>query len=154
MTENKKSIWFGNYSLEDLRAPSRSPGQPYMDTILGIELIEIGPDYLKAKMPVSERVRQPMGIVHGGANCVLAESIGSIASWMCIDHERFAALGLEINANHLRPVRDGAIVAICRPIHKGRTTHVWDIRLHEEATGKLSCISRLTVQIVERSLFV
>lgn len=84
-----------------------------MDTILGIEVIEIGPDYLKAKMPVSERVRQPMGIV-----------------------------------------RDGAIIAVCRPIHKGRTTHVWDIRLHEEATGKLSCISRLTVQIVERSVLV
>ena len=154
MAEPTKSIWFKEYRLEDLKASSRSPGQASsdnMDSLLGIEVVEVGPDFLKARMPVSDRVRQPLGIVHGGANCVLAESIGSIASWMSIDHEKFVALGLEINANHLRPVRDGAVVAVCRPIHQGRTTHVWDIRLHDEATGKLSCISRLTVQIVAKS---
>jgi len=160
MAEPTKSIWFKEYRVEDLKASSRFPGQASMarmhnmdnmDSILGIEVVEVGPDFLKARMPVSERVRQPLGIVHGGANCVLAESIGSIASWMSIDHEKFVALGLEINANHLRPVRDGAVVAVCRPVHKGRTTHVWDIRLYDEATGKLSCISRLTVQIVAKS---
>lgn len=124
-----------------------------MDTNLGIEICEIGPDFLKMRMPVTDRVRQPLGLVHGGANCVLAESAGSIASWLCIDQNTQAALGLEINANHLRSVREGAVIATCRPIHLGRQTHVWDIKITDESSGKLTCVSRLTVQIVDGSIF-
>lgn len=149
MTTSNKRIWFKDYTIAELNQNRHSD----MDAHLGIEICEIGPDVLKMRMPVSDRVRQPLGLVHGGANCVLAESAGSIASWLCIDQAKFVALGLEINANHIRSVKDGAIVATCRPIHLGRTSHVWDIQIHSESTGKLTCVSRLTVQIVERAVF-
>lgn len=140
-------IWFKNYKLQDIK---QIAVQDHMDTHLGIEFIEIGSDFLKLRMPVTERVRQPLGLLHGGANCVLAESAGSIASWLCIDQAKQIALGLEINANHIRSVREGAVIATCQPIHLGRQTHVWDIRITDEASGKLTCVSRLTVQIVDR----
>ena len=149
MNSTAKRIWFKDYQLAELNKPSHS----YMDTNLGIEICEIGPDFLKMRMPVTDRVRQPLGLVHGGANCVLAESAGSIASWLCIDQNTQVALGLEINANHLRSVREGAVIATCRPIHLGRQTHVWDIKITDESSGKLTCVSRLTVQIVDGSIF-
>jgi 1,4-dihydroxy-2-naphthoyl-CoA hydrolase len=115
---------------------------------LGIEFTEAGEDYLVARMPVDGRTHQPFGILHGGASVVLAESLGSTASWLLLDDPTTQrAVGLEINANHLRSVRTGWVTGRCTPIHLGRTTHVWDIRITDEA-DKLVCISRLTVAIV------
>lgn len=116
---------------------------------IGIEFVEITDDSLSAIMPVDERTRQPYGILHGGASVVLAETLGSIASNLIIDSESFVGVGLEVNANHLRPVGSGHVKGVCTPIHIGRTTHVWDIKIYEKH-GKLSCISRLTVAIVPK----
>lgn len=115
---------------------------------LGIEFTEAGEGYLLARMPVDGRTHQPFGILHGGASVVLAESLGSVASWMLLDDPaKQRAVGLEINANHLRSVREGWVYGRCTPIHTGRTTHVWDVRITDEQ-GKLVCISRLTVAII------
>ena len=115
---------------------------------LGIEFTEIGTDYITARMPVDERTHQPFGILHGGASVVLAETLGSIASFLCLpDPEKQHAVGLEINANHLRPVKQGFVYGTVKSIHLGRTTHIWDIRITNEE-NKLVCISRLTVAIV------
>ncbi|WP_426293248.1 hotdog fold thioesterase [Dyadobacter endophyticus] len=115
---------------------------------IGIEFTEIGKDYVSARMPVDQRTHQPFGILHGGASVVLAETLGSIASFLCIsENENKHAVGLEINANHLRPVREGYVYGTVRPIHIGKTTHIWDIRITNEE-NKLVCISRLTVAIV------
>ncbi len=116
---------------------------------LGIEFTEIGEDYLRARMPVDRRTIQPFGILHGGASATLAETVGSVASTALIDLERQRAVGLEINANHLRPVDGGYVCATARPIHIGRRTHVWDIRIEDEA-GRAVCVSRLTMMILER----
>ena len=102
---------------------------------------------LTASMVVDSRTHQPYGLLHGGASVVLAETLGSTASYQCIDNSRFYCVGLEVNANHLRGVRSGRVTAVARPVHLGRTTHVWDIRLTDE-NGKPSCISRLTMAIV------
>ncbi|MFC5409805.1 hotdog fold thioesterase [Larkinella bovis] len=116
---------------------------------LGIELTELGDGYLMARMPVDHRTRQPFGILHGGASVVLAETLGSIASVMQLDDpNRQRAVGLEINANHVRSVREGWVYGKVTPIHVGRTTHIWDIRITDEA-GKLVCICRLTVAVIE-----
>lgn len=115
---------------------------------LGIEFTEVGDGYLVARMPVDGRTHQPFGILHGGASVVLAESLGSTASWMLLDDPaKQRAVGLEINANHLRSVQDGWVYGRCTPIHTGRTTHVWDVRITDDR-GKLVCISRLTVAII------
>lgn len=115
---------------------------------LGIEFTEIGTDYVTARMPVDKRTHQPFGILHGGASVVLAETLGSIASFLCLpDPEKQHAVGLEINANHVRSVKEGFVYGTVRPIHLGRTTHIWDIQITNEA-GKLVCISRLTCAIV------
>lgn len=114
---------------------------------LELKWAEVGTDHLIMSMPVTEKVRQPYGLLHGGISCVLAETIGSIASALVIDPSRFNCVGLEINANHVRAVRDGLVRATCRPLHLGRSTHVWDIRINNE-DNKLVCISRLTVAIV------
>lgn len=116
---------------------------------LGIEFTEVGTDFVTARMPVDSRTHQPFGILHGGASVVLAETLGSIASFLCLkDPEKQHAVGLEINANHLRPVREGYVYGIVKPIHIGRSTHIWDIRITNEE-DKLVCISRLTVAIVD-----
>ncbi len=102
---------------------------------------------LSASMVVDPRTHQPYGLLHGGASVVLAETLGSTASYLCIDNSRFYCVGLEVNANHLRGLRSGRVTAVARAVHLGRTTHVWDIRLSGE-DGKASCISRLTMAIV------
>lgn len=115
---------------------------------LGIEFIEAGEGYLVARMPVDKRTQQPFGILHGGASVVLAETLGSVASWMLLDDpETQRAVGLEINANHIRSVREGWVYGRCTPIHTGRTTQVWDIRITDEQ-DRLVCISRLTIAII------
>ena len=118
--------------------------------VLGVEFTETGDGYLVARMPVDHRTHQPFGILHGGASVVLAESMGSTASYLLLpDPAKQRAVGLEINANHLRSVRSGWVTGRCTAIHIGRTTHVWDIRITDEQ-DKLVCISRLTVAIVEQ----
>lgn len=138
-------IWHGG-NLPDL-ARLTAGGGGSMPGNLGIEFVEAGEDWLRARMPVNERTKQPYGRLHGGASVALAETIGSVAAAMTVDPARFVAVGLEINANHLRPAGDGFVHATARPEARGRTTQVWSIRIEDEA-GKLVCISRFTVAII------
>jgi len=124
-------------------------GNGTMAEHLGIEWTEVGPDFLKARMPVDHRTKQPYGLLHGGASCVLAETIGSVASAMVVDHAKFYCVGLEINANHIRSAKEGVVTGTATPLHLGATTHVWDIRLHDN-NEKLICVSRLTVAVIKR----
>lgn len=116
---------------------------------LGIEWVELGPDFLKARMPVDHRTRQPYGLLHGGASCVLAETIGSVASALVVDHQKWVCVGLEINANHVRSAREGYVTGTGTPLHLGLNTHVWDIRIYDDL-GKLTCVSRLTVAVIPK----
>ncbi|GFE61785.1 hotdog fold thioesterase [Geobacter sp. AOG2] len=133
-------IWKSPATLEEIRERSRNT----LIEHLGIEYLEIGDDYLKARMPVDDRTRQTAGILHGGASAALAETLGSIAAGLCVDRERQRIVGLEINANHIRRVTEGWVTGITRPIHVGKTTQIWEVRIHDER-DKLVCISRLTV---------
>jgi len=140
------AIWFDkSLSVEKLRPI----GINTMAEHLGIEWTEVGNNFIKAKMPVDHRTNQPYGLLHGGASCVLAETIGSVASAMVIDHSKFICVGLEINANHIRGIKSGFVIGTALPLHIGSTTHVWDIKLHDE-NHKLICVSRLTVAIIPR----
>ena len=115
---------------------------------LGIAFTEIGPDYLRGTMPVDARTRQPYGLLHGGASAALAETLGSTAAGMCVG-EGEGVVGIEINANHLRGVREGTVTGTARPLHVGRSTQVWEIRIEDDA-GQLVCISRLTLAVIRR----
>ncbi len=116
---------------------------------LGIEFTEIGEDYLCAKMPVDERTVQVYGILHGGASVTLAETLGSFGSVLCVDSEKYIAVGLEINANHIRSVTEGFVYGRATVIHRGKSTHIWDIKITNEAQ-QLVCISRHTVAILPK----
>ena len=116
--------------------------------VLGIEFTERGDDYLSATMPVDERTRQPAGILNGGASVVLAESLGSSAASMCLDLSKEYCVGLDINANHIRAIRSGTVTGVAKPIHIGRSTHVWEINIVDEKQ-RLVCISRLTMAILQ-----
>lgn len=116
---------------------------------LGIEILELAPERVVATMPVHPATRQPAGLLHGGASVALAETVASIGTWNLIDQENQAVVGLEINANHVRSKRDGLVTAVGTPLHKGRTTMVWDIRITDE-DGKLICVSRCTIAIVNQ----
>ncbi len=122
-----------------------------MSESIGIELTEVGEDYLKGKMPVDSRTVQPYGILHGGASAALAETLGSIAGMLVLDSEKEYCVGMEINANHIRSVRGGYVYGTAKPIHVGRKTQVWEIRIEDEE-GKLVCISRLTLAVISRKL--
>lgn len=139
-------IWFSNYTLDNLKSFRNAN----MTAHLGFEFTEVGPDFLKGRLPVDKRTTQPFGILHGGASCVLAESLGSVAAWMTIDPDKYRAVGLEINANHIRAVTKGFVIGTCTPMHVGRRTQVWQTDITEEATGKRVCISRLTVAIIDQ----
>ncbi len=115
-----------------------------------MEFTDLGENYIKATMPVDHRTKQPYGLLHGGASVALAETLGSVASAFVIDHEKYMCVGLEINANHLRGVKEGKVTGVVTPIHIGAKTHVWEIKISDE-NGKLCCISRLTVAILLRS---
>ena len=123
--------------------------QSNMAEHIGLEFTELGPDLIRARIPVDHRTNQPYGILHGGASCVLAETLGSIGSALVIDTERFICVGLEINANHIRSASEGFVTGTATPIHLGRSTHVWDIKIHDD-NQKLVCISRLTVAILPK----
>ena len=114
---------------------------------LGIVVTAAGEDWLRATMPVDARTKQPYGLLHGGASVALAETLGSMAGGLCVDHTREAVVGLEINANHLRAVREGVVTGTARAIHVGRSTQVWEIRIENEA-GKPVCVSRITLAVV------
>ncbi|MEY3418072.1 MAG: hypothetical protein RL060_2184 [Bacteroidota bacterium] len=117
---------------------------------LGIEITEIGTDYIVGKMPVDDRTKQPYGFLHGGASVVLAESLGSIGANHFVDQEKYYCVGLEINANHLRPVQSGYVIGKAQAIHLGKTTQIWEIKITNEAQ-KLVCISRLTMAVIAKS---
>ena len=141
-------IWFN----KDLQLDEIKPlGRDTMGDYIGIEWTELGDDFIKAKMPVDHRTRQPYGLLHGGASCVLSETIGSVASAMVVDHSKFVCVGLEINANHVRSARTGFVTGIALPLHLGSNTHVWDIKIYDELE-KLVCVSRLTVAIIPRKV--
>ena len=131
-------------SLEALNAMSRNTAMEP----LGIVFTEIGPDYLRATMPVDARTHQPYGLLHGGASVLLAETLGSTAGMLSVD-EGQGCVGIEINANHLRGVRSGTVTGTARPLHVGRSTQVWEIRIEDDA-GRLACVSRLTLAVVAR----
>jgi 1,4-dihydroxy-2-naphthoyl-CoA hydrolase len=139
-------IWYNKQlTLEAMK----SLGKGTMAEHIGIEWTELGENFIKAKMPVDHRTQQPYGLLHGGASCVLAETIGSVASAMVVDHSKFVCVGLDINANHVRSAREGWVIGTATPLHLGGNTHVWDIKIHDEI-GKLVCISRLTVAVIPR----
>ncbi|MBX2909985.1 MAG: hotdog fold thioesterase [Chitinophagales bacterium] len=137
-----KSIWKTEPNLKVLNGWR---GKGASDT-MGIEMIDAGLDFLKAKMPVDERTRQPFGILHGGASCVLAETLGSVAGSLCVEYGKQIVVGLEINANHIRPAKEGWVYGTVKPLHLGNTTQVWEIKITNEE-DKLVCISRLTLAV-------
>jgi 1,4-dihydroxy-2-naphthoyl-CoA hydrolase len=116
---------------------------------LGILYTTVGSDFIEATMPVNDQTRQPYGILHGGASLALAETLGSVGSHLCIDAENFISVGLEINANHVRSVREGIVTGRATLLHEGKSTHIWDIRIKNE-TGQLICVSRLTVAVLPK----
>ena len=141
------AIWKQFSNLETLSAWS----QRTLMHALDIRITEIGDDWLRGTMPVDDRTRQPYGILHGGASLALAETLGSTAAMLCCE-DGFSTVGLDINANHLRAVREGTVTGIARPIHLGRSTQVWEIRIESEA-GELTCIARLTMAVVPGDAF-
>lgn len=138
-------IFLSSPSLDQLNSTSLNT----MISLLGIKFTKIGTDYIEATMPVDHRTKQPMGLLHGGANVVLAETLGSIASSLTIDTEKFACVGLEINANHLKSVREGKVKGVVKPVHVGKSTQVWEIKIFNEG-DQLCCISRITMAILEK----
>lgn len=137
--------WYKPYRPGDIRFLCRNNMLEHLD----IEVTEIGPDFVRGTMPVDHRTVQPMNILHGGASVALAESLGSIAAYLTVDPEKFHCVGMEINANHLRPVSSGIVTGLARPLHLGKSTQVWSIEITNE-TGKMICISRLTMAVIPR----
>ena len=117
---------------------------------LGIKFIEIGNNYIKATMPVDQRTCQPEGLLHGGASTALAETLGSVGSYLCIDPLKNQCVGLEINASHLRTVREDYVTGIAKPLRLGKSAHVWEIRIFDP-NQRLACISRITIAVLNRS---
>jgi 1,4-dihydroxy-2-naphthoyl-CoA hydrolase len=139
------AIWFRPYTLEDIGFFRAS-----LPKTLGIEFTEIGADFLRGRMPVDDRTRQPYGILHGGASVALAETLGSTAAGLVVDPDKCRVVGQEINANHVRAVGDGFVIGTARPHHVGKRSHVWEIRIADEQE-RLVCISRLTMFVLEKS---
>lgn len=144
MKENK--IWFANYSPESIAWMTPDT----LSESLNINVKEIGDDYIKGTMPVDSRTKQPFGLLHGGASVALAETLGSIASWMIVNPEMFIGVGIEINANHIKAVTKGTVTGICKPIHVKGMNHIWEIKIYNDA-GELTCISRFTCTIISKA---
>lgn len=138
-------IFSENLSLDTLNGLSRNT----MAETIGIEFTAIGPDYLEAKMPVDRRTHQPFGLLHGGASVALAETLGSVAASCCVDMKRQFCVGLEINANHIRGVQTGYVKGNTKPLHIGKKTQVWEIRITNEKE-ELVCISRITMAVLDK----
>ena len=139
------AIWKQTPSIDQINASSRNT---LVDT-LGMHVTEIGDDFICGTMPVDARTRQPFGLLHGGASAALAETLGSLAGNLCLDSTREVAVGLDINANHIRPITQGIVTGTARKLHIGRTTQVWEIRVEDEEQ-RLICISRLTLAVVPK----
>lgn len=140
-------IWFSG--ARPTLAGIDATGAGSLQAHLGMVADAVGDDWLRLRMPVDARTRQPFGRLHGGASLALAETAGSVAANFCVDPQAFVAVGLEINANHVRAARDGWVFATARPEALGRTTQVWSIRIEDEA-GRLVCLSRFTVAVIPR----
>lgn len=139
------TIWFDTVTASQLN--DLVPGT--LMEQLGIEFTDVGDDYLRAAMPMDERTCQPEGLLHGGASAALAETLASVAGHLIIDRDAFSCVGLAINANHIRPVREGYVVGTVRPIHLGRSTQVHEVRVDDHC-GRLVCVSRVTLAVVAR----
>jgi 1,4-dihydroxy-2-naphthoyl-CoA hydrolase len=135
-------------SLEEINARNANT---LMES-LEISCVELGEDYIVARMPVNERTVQPMGLLHGGASAALIETIGSMGSILLIDNANQIAVGLEVNANHINGIAAGYVLAKGKIIHAGRKTHLWQVDITEEGTGKLICVGKLTVLILEKRI--
>ena len=145
------SIWFRPVTLEDCaRLDNGISGKGTLMKTLGIEITEIGDDYMVATMPVGPHLHNPLGIVHGGANVVLAETVASYAANFAVDFENFYCVGQEINANHLKAARNGALRAVTTPVHLGKRSSVWEVKIYNSA-DELTCISRMTAAVVARA---
>jgi 1,4-dihydroxy-2-naphthoyl-CoA hydrolase len=138
-------VFLSKPNLSSLNAQSKKT----MTDHLGIEFTAIGDDFLEGTMPVDHRTIQPYGLLHGGANVVLAETLGSIASSLTLDLEKQICVGLEINANHLKSVKEGFVKGIAKPVHLGKTTQVWEVKIYNQ-TEQLCCISRITMAILDK----
>lgn len=147
-TSSGKSIWFGQPDLGKIVEAVNARGKGTMSEHLGIVFTEVGDDFIKGTMPVDRRTKQPAGILHGGASVVLAETLGSTAANVVVDSSMQYCVGLDINANHIRSCKEGVVEGITRPLHIGRTTQVWEIKITQE--GKLICVSRITLAVLDR----
>jgi 1,4-dihydroxy-2-naphthoyl-CoA hydrolase len=142
------TIWKAKISTEIMTKRNQNTMSDY----LGIEFLEVGDDYVTARMPVDHRTRQPMGIMHGGASCVLAETVGSVAANFCVDAEHYC-VGLDINTNHIRAARDGFVTATAKPFHLGKSTQVWGIEI-KDSTGRLVSVNRLTMAVLKSAAII
>lgn len=138
------AIWFDTVPMDR----SQERGKDTLIGHLGIELLEAGDDFLKGRMPVDWRTQQPAGFLHGGASVALAETLASWAATFCVDRSKHHCVGLEINANHVRPVNDGSVIGTARPVHLGKSTQIWEVRIVNEA-DKLVCVSRVTMAVLD-----
>jgi 1,4-dihydroxy-2-naphthoyl-CoA hydrolase len=138
------SIWFASPTIEEANRRM----QPVLGGHLGIRFTEFGPDYARGTMPVESRTHQPMGILHGGASVVLAETLGSVAANCVVDPAKHYCVGQEINANHIRPVRSGVVTGTARPFHLGSRSQVWSIEIRD-SQDRMVCVSRLTIAVVD-----
>ena len=145
MNTSAARIWRNEATPEMLNARARKTLAEHLE----IQVTEVGPDYLRATMPVNSNTHQPSGILHGGASVALAETIGSLAANLCVNLEKLVCVGQEINANHVRAVTGGYVIGTARPHHIGRRSHVWEIRIADEQ-DRLVCISRITMFVMER----
>ncbi|MCZ8284928.1 MAG: hotdog fold thioesterase [Bacteroidia bacterium] len=143
------SIWHSTPTVSSLN----DLGKNTLGDTLGMEFTEVGHDFLVATMPVDHRTKQPFGLLHGGANVALAETLGSVASLMVVNQELFIGVGVEINANHVKAAFSGKVRGVCTPLSISGRNHVWDIKIYNEA-NELTCISRFTCTIVPKSMFV
>jgi 1,4-dihydroxy-2-naphthoyl-CoA hydrolase len=143
------SIWHKEPDLSEINSLNKNT----LGDTLGIEFIEVGLDYLIATMPVDVRTKQPFGLLHGGANVALAETLGSVASLLVVNRDVFIGVGVEINANHIKAVLSGKVKGICTPLNIAGKNHVWDIKIYNDI-NELSCVSRFTCTIIPKSKFV
>ena len=137
------SIWFKNYSVEDVETKGT------MVEHLGIEVTELGDDFVRGTMPVDDRTKQPFGILHGGASVALAETLASYGGYLTIDPEKYHVVGVEINANHLKVAKSGIVTGKCSPIKRGRSTQVWQTEITDE-DDELVCVSRITLMVLDK----
>jgi len=138
-----KAIWYSPFPVEHVN----QRGQECCNGHLGIEILEAGPDYLKGRMPVDYRTKQPAGALHGGVSVVLAETLASWAAAYVVDPSKHHCVGQEINANHIRAVKSGWVYGVARALHIGGTSHVWDVRITDES-NRLVCVSRVTMAVL------